>query len=128
MAEDSFISKRISYKALLMSKHSTFQIGFIVKKKKDKKEDNNNLQFAFTISGAALVRRVKPTCFSSKLLKVPLLEKVGSCRDQEKFGGQRWSSCHDQICPSLIWKKILLSPPQGWSWRWELSLASSPLT
>lgn len=34
MAEDSFISKRIPYKALLMSKHSTFQIGFIVKKKK----------------------------------------------------------------------------------------------
>lgn len=31
-----FSSKRIPYKALLMSKHSTFQIGFIVKKRKKK--------------------------------------------------------------------------------------------
>ena len=52
MADDSLLSKRIPYKALLMSKHSTFQTGFIVKKKKereeeddDRKEDNNNLHF-----------------------------------------------------------------------------------
>ena len=41
MAEDYFISKRVPCKALLMNKHSIFQIGFIVKKKDDKKEDNN---------------------------------------------------------------------------------------
>lgn len=47
MGEESFISKRIPYKALLMSKQSTSQVGFIVEKKKkeekedDKKEDNN---------------------------------------------------------------------------------------
>lgn len=34
MAEDYFISKRVPCKALLMNKHSIFQIGFIVKKKK----------------------------------------------------------------------------------------------
>lgn len=46
MAEDPFIPKRMPYKALLMSKHSTFQIGFIVKKKWQKK-DNNNLHSLF---------------------------------------------------------------------------------
>ena len=37
MADDLLLSKRIPYKALLMSKHSTFQMGFIVKKKRQKK-------------------------------------------------------------------------------------------
>lgn len=53
MADDLLLSKRIPYKALLMSKHSTFQMGFIVKKKKteeeedNRKEDNNNLHSLF---------------------------------------------------------------------------------
>lgn len=38
MADDSLLSKRIPYKALLMSKHSTFQTGFIVRKKKKEKK------------------------------------------------------------------------------------------
>lgn len=61
------------------------------------------------------MRRVRPTCFSSKLLQVPLLEKVGSCRDGEKFGGWRWRPCDDdRFCPSLTWKETLLFPIAGW--------------
>lgn len=47
MAEDYFISKRVPCKALLMNKHSIFQIEFIVKKKKDDKKEDNNLHSLF---------------------------------------------------------------------------------
>lgn len=68
-----------------MSKHSTFQIGFIEKKKKeedDKKEDNN----LHSLFQEQHLGEVRPTCFSSKLLQVPLLEKVGAAEMETNVG------------------------------------------
>lgn len=59
-ADDSLLSKRIPYKALLMSKHSTFQTGFIVKKKREREKKRKTTEkkiITICISGAGLMKR-----------------------------------------------------------------------
>lgn len=90
MADDSLLSKRIPYKALLMSKHSTFQTGFIVKKKKREKKKTTTEKKIITIciSGAGLMKR-EAHLFLIKVPASPSPGESGELQRREENLGDR---------------------------------------
>lgn len=90
-ADDSLLSKRIPYKALLMSKHSTFQTGFIVKKKKEREKKRKTTEkkiITICISGAGLMKR-EAHLFLIKVPASPSPGESGELQRREENLGDR---------------------------------------